>query len=159
MTQYQFKLSGPSVVTLFDRDERVFMYTEAQSIRFVDSDSEFGNMTTFEPTIDFWKVLVQVNEYTSKLTETVRHCNIADEAVPDIDQWGVLTFPHLPKYAERIATEIQSHLVDLRMETRTVFEEYPILRRLFRHAYVECRNDVPEYLTESYQQYISERQQ
>jgi len=157
MTQYNFKLTGVSVVTLFDRNERVFMYTEAQSIRFVDTDRESDNMKTFEPTIDFWKALVQVNEYTSKLTETVRHCNIADEAVPDIDHWGILTFPNLPKYAERIATEIQSHLVDLRMETRTVFEEYPKLRRLFRHAYVECHNEVPEYLTESYQRYISER--
>jgi len=147
MSQYQFRLGGAEVVRLI-RDNTT-LYADVGSveiIRYIPDIDDMPEVTEFEPTHEFWHALIKINEFTAELTEQIKNLHLDDGAIPNIDEWGRLVFKHLPKYEEKIASTIQEFLIDLRMDTNTVFKENEELRRLFKYAYTEYTGDVPEYL-------------
>jgi len=148
MTQYKFQLSSSKIVTLTKGNERLFMHTQVDNIRFVGERDDMGHLTEYKPTQQFWEFLVQVNIHTSEMTQQIKHMHLDEEVIPDIEQWGLLTARFLPKYEERIAFNIEEFLAELRMKTNKVFAENPRMRELFRHAYTEATGEVPEYLCE-----------
>lgn len=149
MSKYTITVSGTSGVVLYENDSPLITCgADGRDFHFVDDITQYDEVTQFTPTWEFYQALVDIEEYTGEMAQQIKFLRVPDEAIPDAKEWGLLHYPTLPKYEERLLIEIQFKLFKCRLNTRTVFEDIPSFRRLFRHAFTEVNGEVPEYLTE-----------
>jgi hypothetical protein len=147
--QYQFQVgeADGGYVSIQDNDGNILQLMGEVGILINVEKDEMSDSVMFEPTEKFWEYLVYVNQLTSKMAEHHRHARGAvAQSLPEPEAYKHPTPRDVPKYERRILFHLSSTLFERRLEYRDTMARFPRFRRLFRRAYEETDNEVPEYL-------------
>lgn len=147
--EYRFQVGDGEAgyVSLQDNDGNILqLMGEVGILHNVEKD-EMSDCSSFEPTQRFWDYLVYVNQVTSRMAEHHRHArgSVAD-SLPDPEAYKHLQPRDVPKYEARVLFQVSATLFERRLEYRRTMAHFPRYRRLFRRAYEETDEEVPEYL-------------
>ena len=116
---------------------------------FIFDSEEVTNSVIHEPTKGFWEQLLITEDESSKIAEYISHSKAYGlrDSLPELDHWKTVYSRGIPEYEARICHSLSRALLELRMNTKTVYSDHPQLRRLLQRAYIELDiEDIPEYL-------------
>lgn len=132
-----------------DETPTIIYNPDSDVVWMVEKD-ENTSVTKHSPTQRFWKSLVYIEEVTGRMAEHRSHAESLsiEHSLPPLDSYQHMDSPSLPKYESNLCFVISNNLFRKRVETKTVFEDYPRLRKLFHEAYQNCdeAKDTPYYL-------------
>jgi hypothetical protein len=155
MTEYTLTVRGSSIVSLKENDELILIVqpenNHMKTITFMDQVVKNDErVNTFSPTNGFWEAFVEMFWFQLDVAESIKYAQVDEEAIPHPRQWGMLRFPSLPAYENKILAELGYLMVEKSLETNTPFFEYPTLCRLAQTAHVEIGEPVPDFLRRSH---------
>jgi hypothetical protein len=103
----------------------------------------------YDPTDEFWRYVVAVNDVTGRLAAHHTQCDeLIEDYLPDIDSYKHIHSHTLPKYEATVLFELSAMTLRARVNHQNPLEDYNRIRRLYKTAYEEAGFDVPEYLTD-----------
>lgn len=148
---YTFKVpyTGNDTVMLYDGDFPLIVLSESNTSILFDGEEEDSTFEEYQPSQEFWDLVMYINSYTSRLEEFYNHASAYGDDVAGSFKKKDIGQPRsrkIPEYESRIAFEISQRLFENRMESHSSYDKYSRMTKLLREAHIQTGEDVPEYL-------------